>query len=158
MKNKIALSIVLLIALAQLIQPESEAIDQSVQGLDFLESYDSQIGEEEKSLIMNTCYDCHSNKIKRPWYAQISPVSWWIEDHIQEGREHLNFSAWSTYSTGKKAHKLEECYEEIEENEMPLWSYQVMHSEARFTAKERKQLIEVFKKLERLEKASSLKQ
>ena len=52
--------------------------------------------------------------------THISPVSMWIQNHIDEGKKHLNFS-WDKYSL-KEEHKLEEFIEEIEEGEMPLKS------------------------------------
>lgn len=155
MKNKIALIVILLLAVAQLIQPEVKEVKEYDADQDFLAIHDTEIGEDLKVIIKNTCYDCHSVKVNRPWYSKVSPVSWWIEDHIEEGAEHLNFSAWGLYPSGKRAHKLEECYEEIEEGEMPLLSYRVMHSDARFSDEEKSKLIALFKQLEQKERASS---
>ena len=95
-------------------------------------------------MIKSACYDCHSNKSKHPWYSSIAPVSWWIYDHVEEGREHLNFSEWANYSAERKAHKAEECIEEVEEGEMPMWSYQIAHSEARLSDEELSTLMDWF--------------
>src|ERR1700690_2763813 len=46
------------------------------------------------ALLRAACYDCHSNETKWPWYASVAPVSWWLENHVADGREHLNFSEW----------------------------------------------------------------
>jgi hypothetical protein len=83
---------------------------------------------EVGNLIKTACYDCHSYETEYPWYSYIAPVSWWIGDHIAEGRKHLNFSVWGTYPEGKANHKLEECIEEISEGEMPLSSYTIVHA------------------------------
>jgi hypothetical protein len=80
------------------------------------------------NLIKVSCYDCHSNETIYPWYTNIAPVSWWIKDHINEARHHLNFSEWGTYSSKKADHKLKECVEMVQEGEMPLYSYTLMHS------------------------------
>lgn len=85
------------------------------------------------SIIESACYDCHSNKTTYPTYAKISPVNFWIQGHIDHGKEHLNFSEWASYSPGKRKHKLEECIEELEEGVMPLKSYTWLHSEAKLT-------------------------
>lgn len=89
--------------------------------------------EEIKTLIQNSCYDCHSNQTNYPWYSNIAPVSWYIESHIKEAKHHLNFSEWSTYPLKKANHKLEECVEEIEEQKMPTSNYILLHSQAQLT-------------------------
>lgn len=77
--------------------------------------------------LQNKCYDCHSNNTNYPWYNTIAPLSYWIENHISEGKKHLNFSEWETYSTKKKDHKIEELVAEVQEGEMPLKSYTWTH-------------------------------
>lgn len=100
---------------------------------------------EISTLIKAACYDCHSHTTQYPWYSNIQPVAWWVKDHIEEGREHLNFSVWATYNTKKAAHKLEECYEVIESKEMPMKSYTWMHGSARLSAEERSTLAAWFR-------------
>lgn len=103
-------------------------------------------------LLKDACYDCHSHESKYPWYTNVAPVSWWVKSHINEGREHLNFSTWGTYPLKKRAHKLEECYEEVEEKHMPLKSYTWAHPEARLTEDQRATLVSWFKDQEQKEK------
>jgi len=101
--------------------------------------------EEIKGVIKSACYDCHSHETVYPWYANVAPVSWWVKHHVDEGKEHLNFSEWATYAPKKAAHKLEECYEEVEEGEMPLNSYTWMHGHANLDVQQRKKLVAWFK-------------
>lgn len=103
--------------------------------------------ENIKTILKTACYDCHSHETKYPWYSNISPINWWLKDHIDEGREHLNFSEWADYPLKKQQHKLEECWEEVGEGEMPLESYLYTHSEADLTQEERDALIEWFKSI-----------
>ena len=142
MKNKIALIVVLVFAVLQIFNPEeiNKELDPSQ---DFLSLVD--VPAELEVLIQNNCYDCHSNQPKYPWYAKVAPVSFWINDHIEEGSGHLNFSEWATYSAKKKAHKMEECYEEIEEGEMPLYSYTILHGDAQYSEEQNEKLIAFFK-------------
>ncbi|MBL7792250.1 MAG: heme-binding domain-containing protein [Saprospiraceae bacterium] len=93
------------------------------------------------ALVRDACYDCHSYESKYPWYSNVAPVSWWVKNHINEGRENLNFSIYDTYSPEDKGEILEECAEVIQEGEMPLKSYTWMHPEARITDAQRQQLI-----------------
>ncbi|WP_411032000.1 heme-binding domain-containing protein [Spongiimicrobium sp. 3-5] len=98
------------------------------------------------SLLEQTCYDCHSNNTVYPWYNNIAPVSYWLKDHIDEGKGHLNFSAWDTYDNKKKDHKLEEVVEMLEAKEMPLKEYTWTHEEARLTESQREAIITWAKK------------
>jgi len=85
---------------------------------------------EVKAILKQACYDCHSYETKYPWYTNVAPLSWWIEEHIEDGRKHFNFSEWGNYDLKKKKHKLEELIEMVEEGEMPLDSYTWAHNEA----------------------------
>ena len=95
------------------------------------------------------CYDCHSNKSVYPWYTYTQPIGWFVKNHIEEGKEHLNFSEFGSYTAEKQAHKLEECYELIEKGEMPLSSYTLIHKEAVLTTEQQTNLVTYFKELER---------
>lgn len=102
---------------------------------------------EVANTLKIACYDCHSNQPTYPWYTNIAPVSWWIKHHINEGSHHLNFSIWGTYKDKRKHHKLEECIEMVEEGEMPMSSYTLMHGDAKLTDAQKLQLVEFFKAL-----------
>lgn len=110
---------------------------------DFIEI--SQPEQKIQKILRTSCYDCHSNETNYPWYSSVAPISWWLADHIEEAREHLNFSEWGNYNEKKQKHKLHECYEEVEEGEMPLESYTWTHSEANLTNEEREYLENWFK-------------
>jgi hypothetical protein len=83
-----------------------------------------------KKILTETCYNCHSDNTAYPWYNNVAPVSYWLSEHIEEGKQHLNFSDWENYSMKQKEHKLEELIEEVSEGEMPLNSYKWMHKSA----------------------------
>lgn len=88
---------------------------------------DTKPNTEVAKILEHNCYDCHSNKTNYPWYAEIAPVSFWLNDHIKDGNKHFNVSKWESYNTKKKDHKLDELIEEVEEGEMPLNSYTWLH-------------------------------
>ena len=105
----------------------------------------TQANTDVSSILKTSCYDCHSNQPIYPWYTNVAPLSWWIKHHFNEGSHHLNFSDWGTYTTKRKDHKLEECVEMIEEGEMPMSSYTIMHGEAKLTEAQKMLLIDWFK-------------
>ncbi len=93
-------------------------------------------------ILKTTCFDCHSNFTRYPWYNNITPVNYWMADHVRHGKGEVNFSEWSTYSLKKKEHKMEEVYEEVEEKHMPLESYTWMHSDAKLTDEQIKAVVD----------------
>lgn len=89
--------------------------------------------KDVRDVLTETCFDCHSDHTRYPWYDKITPVNYWLAEHIQDGKKHFNISKWDDYSTKKKDHKFEELIEMVEDKEMPLESYTYTHSEARLT-------------------------
>ncbi|MEZ6015474.1 MAG: heme-binding domain-containing protein [Planctomycetota bacterium] len=84
-------------------------------------------------VLRRSCYDCHSNEVRWPWYSKVAPVSWLIVNDVREARAELNFSTWGDLSAAKQADLREECYEEVSEGKMPLWFYTPLHPEAKLT-------------------------
>lgn len=149
MMKKINLKKTALIIAIILLAIQSLRIDKTNTPIDTTKDFISL--NIPSSQVANTlkiaCYDCHSNQATYPWYTNIAPVSWWIKHHINEGREHLNFSEWGTYSVKRKNHKLEECVEMVEENEMPMASYTWMHKDAKLSDAQKLELVTFFKSL-----------
>jgi hypothetical protein len=96
---------------------------------------------EVNNILQKACNDCHSNNSNYPWYTNIQPFGMWIQDHIDEGKSELNFSEFKTYTAKRQAKKMHEIEEMIEENEMPLYSYTIIHRNAKLTDIEKQQLI-----------------
>lgn len=114
----------------QFYRPEKN-ISQGNHTLVFLE--ETNPPNQVQEILQESCYDCHSNNTSYPWYNNVAPVSYWMSDHINEGKEHLNFSDWENYTLKKKDHKLEELIEEVEEGKMPLKEYKWTHDSAKLT-------------------------
>ncbi|MDP2069951.1 MAG: heme-binding domain-containing protein [Lutibacter sp.] len=88
-----------------------------------------EIPVEVNKIIQTSCADCHSNSTKYPWYSEIAPASWFLAQHIKEGKEKLNFSEWTTYNKDQKQHIIKDLKEVLNEREMPLKSYVLVHKE-----------------------------
>jgi hypothetical protein len=95
---------------------------------------------EVRRILESSCYDCHSNRTRYPWYAHVQPVAWWLENHIRDGKKHLNFSEFESYSTKRKMKKLEALCDEVRDREMPLKSYTWLHRGAKLNDAEIKAL------------------
>jgi hypothetical protein len=86
---------------------------------------------EEAGLILKTsCYDCHSNETRYPWYAYIAPVSWLVVRDVKNGRDDLNFSEWGSLKSRDKIKLLDEIAEEVEDGNMPMPIYTIIHGDA----------------------------
>ena len=136
MKKK-GLIIVGLLLLIQVIRPERN--DAEVGELTEINGL--MITEEVDVILNKACYDCHSNKTNYLWYADVAPVSWFIAHHINEGKEHLNFSEWNAYNNFQKEYIIKGMYGEIKDNKMPLKSYTWMHPEALISRQEKEVLL-----------------
>lgn len=90
-----------------------------------------------RAVLRRACYDCHSNETVWPWYSRVAPVSWLLASDVSEGREKMNFSAWSHLPAEKQVKLLRKCWSEIQEGEMPPWYFLPMHPEARLSAEDR---------------------
>jgi len=73
---------------------------------------DIEAPADVKEILQRSCYDCHSNETRWPWYFRIAPFSWLAAHDVEEGREHLNFSEWDQLSTEDQVEAMEEAWEE----------------------------------------------
>ena len=132
---------ILLLALAAFVVMQFIRPDKNESGYDTVKNFESETGVTNQLAVMlkTKCYDCHSSQTEYPWYAEIAPASYWLRDHINNGKKHFNVSAWESYSAKKKDHKLDELIEMVEEGEMPLDSYTWLHDD--ITTEEKEMLI-----------------
>lgn len=103
--------------------------------------------ENISTLLQESCYDCHSNNTQYPWYNRVQPVAWFLENHIKEGKEELNFNEWDTYSNRRKNSKLKSIISQVEDDEMPLASYTLIHKDAKLSKSEKTLIIDYINNL-----------
>jgi hypothetical protein len=135
MKKKIGWSLLIVLLIAQFFQPSKNngtAFDKQ----DITHAVTTP--PEVKNILQSACFDCHSNQTQYPWYSMITPINWWLKNHIDEGKRELNFSTFSSYDIKRQAKKMAETAEEVEEGHMPLDSYTWMHKEAKLTDGQKK--------------------
>jgi homoserine trans-succinylase len=130
MLKKILIGLVVLLIVIQFIRPERN-LSKETNANHIAALY--PVPENVKQILQRSCNDCHTNYTNYPGYANIQPLGFWLQHHINEGKEHLNFSEFGSYTKKKQAHKLEETVEMVEKGEMPLGSYTAIHKEAKLT-------------------------
>lgn len=133
MKNKIIIGILAVLVVIQFIRPTRNAGE--MDGPNEISKH-YQVSAEIHAVLKKSCYDCHSNSTNYPWYANIQPLGWWLQSHINEGKDELNFSEFGTYAEKKAKHKFEEIEELVNEGEMPLKSYTLIHGDAKLSAEQ----------------------
>lgn len=99
-----------------------------------------QVPPEVSSILGRSCNDCHSNKTVWPWYTNVAPVSWWLSNHVNDGRKDLNMSEWGRLPRDRQERKLRQMCDEITDGVMPLSSYLPMHPSARLSEQDKKTL------------------
>lgn len=104
--------------------------------------------ENVGNLLQVSCYDCHSNNTAYPWYNKVQPIAWFLENHIEDGKHELNFSEWAEYSNRRKNSKLKSIISQIEDDEMPLFSYTLVHRDAVLSEPEKELIINYMKQIQ----------
>ena len=146
MIRKVLYVLVVVLVLIQFYRPDLNHSSYESAVNEFIQQ--NNVSSEVESVLKTSCFDCHSNHTNYPFYAQVAPISFWINHHVEEGKEHLNFSDWNNYSIKKKLHKLDEIIEEIDEHEMPLGSYTLIHRDAKLNEESSNLLINWSKELQ----------
>ena len=137
--KKIGLLLLIAFVIAQFFGP-----DRNEGDLASIEAFITETNPPEnvKIILKETCFDCHSDVTRYPWYSNITPVNYWMEDHVRHGKGHFNVSKWEGNSIKRKDHKFEELIEMVEAKEMPLNSYTWMHSDAKLSDDEIKAVVD----------------
>jgi hypothetical protein len=106
-------------------------------------SSEALVAPAQVALVLERCcYDCHSNRTQWPWYASVTPVSEFVVKFVAEGRKRMNFSEWARLSVSRRAHRLEDIVEMLNEDEMPPKEYRLMHPAAIPTDAERALIVQ----------------
>ena len=140
MLKKILIGLGVGFLIIQFIRPDKNISDDLTYDISTKYSVPGEVAD----ILKEACYDCHSNKTEYRWYTYIQPVTWWIDDHIIDGKRHLNYSNFTNLPIARQNRKLEETIAEIEKNGMPLESYTYLglHKEAILTDNQKEIIID----------------
>lgn len=136
--KKVGIGLLVILILLQAYRPaknDSKKIDNDIS-----KSY--VVPDDVKQIIAKACYDCHSNNTNYPWYSNIQPLRLWLDNHVNDGKKHMNFNEFNSYQIARQYKKLDECIEEVKEGGMPLESYTLIHKEAKLTNNEKQKLFD----------------
>jgi len=133
--KKIAFALLVIFALLQLYQPARNEDYGQVSAIHIERMV--PMDDTVRTILRESCYDCHSNNTRYPWYANVQPVRAFLETHIKEGKEKLNFSEFGDYTVRRQQSKLRSIGEQVETSQMPLASYTWIHGSAKLSQSER---------------------
>lgn len=131
--KKIMLALLVILLVMQAFRPTKNLSANTENDI----SVSYAVPTEVKTILAKACNDCHSNKTEYPWYASIQPAAFWLNDHVVDGKRHMNFNEFNKYRIAKQYKKLEECIDEVKDGEMPLESYTMIHKNAILTEAEK---------------------
>ena len=126
----------------QFIQPARNKSNQVLQ-TDIQKMY--TVPDKVLVILQNSCYDCHSNNTRYPWYSFIQPGAWLMARHIKKGKANLNFSEFGVYSNRKQQSKLQAIANSIKDKTMPIWSYTLIHKNAKLLPDDKAVLLDWIK-------------
>jgi len=138
MLKKILLAVLVIFIVIQFIHP-SRNISQGEQPGNIAHAFNVPV--EVKTILDKACMDCHSNNTRYRWYFKIQPLDWWLTNHINEGKDELNFDEYRNKPLRYQYHKMESTVDQVKKGEMPLDSYLWVHKDAILTETEKNLLI-----------------
>jgi|SRR6185312_4000184 len=140
MLKKILLVILAILVVIQFFRPKKNQSDNRSQNITGLYPIPPDVGR----ILTNSCADCHSNKTVYPWYAEIEPVGWWLNNHIVSGKRHFNLDSFTGLRIAFQKKKMEDCIEQLKDDDMPLESYTLIHRYARLSETDKEKLTDWF--------------
>lgn len=138
-KRKIIIvGVVGILVIIQFIRPDRNQSGQ-VSKQSMMQLY--QAPDNVNRIIQQSCMNCHSNNTEYPWYVNVQPVGWLLDYHIRRAKKQLNLDEFAEYSGRQRINKLRSMRDQVKDGEMPLWSYTLMHEEAKLSETEKSLLI-----------------
>jgi hypothetical protein len=136
-RRKIAFILVIVFIAIQFFQPAKNK-QEGEMSPDFMN--DLKVPQKVAIVLKTSCYDCHSNNTRYPWYTSVQPMGWFLAKHIKDGKEALNFNEMGVFSQRRQQSKLKAIHNSVRDGSMPLASYTLLHPAAKLS-EEKKTLI-----------------
>ena len=102
---------------AQLIRPERA--NPSIDPAHAIQAHESA-SSELVAVLDRSCGDCHSNATAwSAWYTQLAPLSWLMAHEVAAGRQAVNFSEWTAYTSQQQRKLLAMACDDAKSGKMP---------------------------------------
>jgi hypothetical protein len=137
MIRKILLVLAGLFIVIQFVRPAKNLSADNTHAISSLYAVPADVSK----ILETSCADCHSNKTIYPWYAEVQPVGWWLNNHIKNGKRHFNLDDFTGRRIAYQFKKMDDCIEQLNNDEMPLETYTMIHTNAKLSPADRQTLI-----------------
>ncbi len=137
--KKILLGVLVVVIAMQFIHPPLNS-SSTVEAADMVRHFNAPA--KVQGILKTSCYDCHSNNTRYPWYAKVQPIGWLLTTHVNDGKKDLNFNEFATFSKRKQLNKLKSIQNSIKDGSMPLGSYTLLHTDAKLSEESKASIIE----------------
>lgn len=118
-------------------QQEAVTVETKTSLQEINEAYVKDI----KPIFQNKCFDCHSSQTRLPWYSKVPGIKQWIQNDLDEAKEHLNMETDFPFeSHASPIEDLEAIDKSVQKDEMPPFGYRLMHSESLLTKEEKQKV------------------
>ena len=136
--KRILFALVAVFAVLQFVRPPKNVSNGNVAN-DINTKF--SVPPDVQQILQTSCYDCHSNTTRYPWYAEVQPAGWWLNSHIQKAKRGVNFSEFAGYRPRRQFIKFKQIADQVSEEEMPLPSYLILHADAKLLPEQRDKLV-----------------
>ena len=137
--KKILLALLLVFVAMQFIRPARNG-SNTEQAADMVTHFTTPANVA--GILRTSCYDCHSNNTRYPWYSNVQPIGWILTNHVNDGKQELNFNEFTTYSKRRQLSKFKSIHNSIKDGSMPLSSYTLLHSDAKLSKESKTSLLQ----------------
>jgi hypothetical protein len=136
--KKIVLVLAAAFVILQFVRPEKNVGSPSTQNI----AQHFSVPTGVQTVLQRSCYNCHSNNTVYPWYAEVQPAGWFLAKHIRDGKRGLNFDEYATYRLMKQYRRFQDIIDQVQNDEMPLPSYLIIHRDAKLNSSQKDELIQ----------------
>lgn len=126
--RRLPLVLLVLFVVAQLIRPAKTNPPSNPSA-----SLMTKAPREVTQIFDRSCRDCHSNATRWPLYSHIAPMSWLVIYDVREGRDHFNYSEWTSIDPDDQDKLLGGVCTLAKKGRMPLWQYLLIHRGAKLS-------------------------
>lgn len=135
--KKILIVLLVVLVVIQFFKPKENKAS-GVQVNDIATVY--PVSDDVNKIFKKACNDCHSNNTVYPWYSKIQPVAWWLNEHVEDGKNEFNMNEFATFKLRKQYRRIGQVAELVKKEEMPLKAYTLVHRDAVLTDAEKETL------------------
>ena len=120
----------------------AEQVKSAPESKSVFEAINQEYLQNVKSILQRSCFDCHSQNTKFPWYHSVPLIGGWMEGDVREAQTHLDFTFGFPFKGhGTPEEDLKAIRDVIADESMPPWRYRILHGETKMTKEERERII-----------------